>query len=63
MLRRSASQCADYIHALTNRAASLKSLARNEEALAGYEAILAAKPDNIDALNECGGLLCAARTP
>jgi hypothetical protein len=42
--------------ALKKLAASLKRLGRSEEALEAYAAVLALKPDDLDALNECGGL-------
>jgi tetratricopeptide (TPR) repeat protein len=35
----------------------LKRLQRFDQALAAYEAVLALDPNDVDALNECGGLL------
>jgi Tfp pilus assembly protein PilF len=55
--------CADYPLARKNRATSLKSLARHEEALGAFAIILSAQPDDIDVLNECGGLLLRLGCP
>jgi tetratricopeptide (TPR) repeat protein len=47
---------ADHLCTLRNRAGALKGLARHEQALSAYEAVLAVKPGDLDAWNECGGL-------
>jgi hypothetical protein len=49
---------ADRFGALKKLAASLKRLGRSAEALEAYATVLALRPDDLDALNECGGL-CA----
>ena len=49
--------------ALRNRAGALKRLQRFDQALAAYEAVLALNPNDVDALNECGGLLTVAQPP
>jgi tetratricopeptide (TPR) repeat protein len=47
---------AERLDALKDRAAALTRAKHYEEALAAYEAVLAQAPDDIGALNECGGL-------